>query len=57
MDRLIVDGYNVIHAWTSLKRLVATASLEAARDELIQRLSVLGFISEELLEFIDTSHL
>ncbi|TMG02561.1 MAG: NYN domain-containing protein, partial [Chloroflexi bacterium] len=31
VERLIVDGYNVIHAWNSLKRLLATASLEAAR--------------------------
>lgn len=45
MDRLIVDGYNVIHAWTSLKRLLAQASLEDARDKLIERLSVLGMIS------------
>ena len=28
-----MDGYNVIHAWTSLKRLLSTASLEAARDD------------------------
>ena len=56
MERLIVDGYNVIHAWTSLKRLVATASLEAARDELIQRLSVLGFISGEAVTVVFDAH-
>ena len=34
MSQLIVDGYNVVHAWPPLKRLMSTASLEAARDEL-----------------------
>ena len=42
-----MDGYNVIHAWPSLKKLLSTASLEAARDELIQRVSVLGMITGE----------
>lgn len=45
MERLIVDGYNVIHAWTSLKRLAAEASLEDARDKLIDRVSVLGQVT------------
>lgn len=45
MERLIVDGYNVIHAWTSLKRLADVASLEDARDKLVERLSVLGQVT------------
>jgi predicted RNA-binding protein with PIN domain len=45
MERLIVDGYNVIHAWPSLKRLLDRASLEAARDQLVDRLSVLGMVT------------
>ena len=45
MERLVVDGYNVVHAWPSLKRLLAEASLEAARDSLIERLAVLGQIT------------
>jgi len=44
VDRLIVDGYNVIHAWPSLKRLLGV-SLEAARDKLIERLSVYGLVT------------
>jgi len=57
VQRLIVDGYNVIHAWPSLKRLLSSASLEAARDELIKRLSVLGMISgEELTVVFDAHH-
>jgi predicted RNA-binding protein with PIN domain len=35
---LVVDGYNVIHAWEDLRPLVA-ASLELARDRLVQRLA------------------
>lgn len=45
MERLIVDGYNVVHAWPSLKRLLSEASLEDARDKLVKRLSVLGMVS------------
>lgn len=45
MERLIVDGYNVIHAWPSLKRLMHGASLEDARDKLVERLAVLGMVT------------
>jgi len=44
VDRLIVDGYNVIHAWPSLKRLLGV-SLEDARDKLVERLSVFGLVT------------
>ena len=44
MERVIVDGYNVIHAWPPLKRLLGEASLEAARDKLVERLSVFGMV-------------
>jgi hypothetical protein len=46
MERLIVDGYNVIHAWPSLKRLLNEASLEAARDKLVDRVAVLGIVAD-----------
>ncbi len=45
MERVVVDGYNVIHAWPSLKKLMSEASLEAARDKLVDRLSVLGMVA------------
>jgi uncharacterized protein len=44
MERVIVDGYNVIHAWPSLKRLL-DVSLEAAREKLVERLSVYGLVT------------
>jgi predicted RNA-binding protein with PIN domain len=44
MERVIVDGYNVVHAWPELKRLLTGASLEAARDRLVERLSVFGMV-------------
>jgi len=56
VERLIVDGYNVIHAWPSLKKLLSTASLEAARDELIQRVSVLGMITGESVTVVFDAH-
>jgi predicted RNA-binding protein with PIN domain len=45
LERVIVDGYNVIHAWPQLKRLLGDASLEAARDKLVDRLSVFGMVA------------
>lgn len=56
MARLIVDGYNVLHAWPSLKRLADTASLEAARDRLVERLAVLGMISGESVTVVFDAH-
>ena len=51
-----MDGYNVIHAWPSLKKLLSTASLEAARDELIQRVSVLSMITGESVTVVFDAH-
>ena len=56
MAELIVDGYNVIHAWTSLKRLMSDASLEAARDKLVERLAVLGMITGESVTVVFDAH-
>ena len=56
MSRLIVDGYNVVHAWPPLKRLMSTASLEAARDELVRRMSVLGMVSGEDVTVVFDAH-
>ena len=56
MARVIVDGYNVIHAWPSLKRLTSSASLEAARDELIHRLSVLEMVTGEAVTVVFDAH-
>ncbi len=38
-DYLLIDGYNMIFAWESLKK-IAQSSLEDARRELIERISV-----------------
>ena len=56
MSQLIVDGYNVVHAWPSLKRLLTTASLEAARDELVERLSVYGMVTGEDVTVVFDAH-
>lgn len=55
MPRLIVDGYNVIHAWPSLKRLL-DVSLETARDELIRRLAVYGNVTSEEVTVVFDAH-
>lgn len=34
-DLLLVDGYNIIHSWPELKRLIMTVDYEAARVRLI----------------------
>jgi len=44
MERVIVDGYNVIHAWPPLKQLL-DVSLEAARDKLRERLAVYAMVT------------
>ena len=56
MSMLIVDGYNVVHAWPSLKRLLASATLEDARDELIRRLAVLELVSGETVTVVFDAH-
>ncbi len=56
MERLIVDGYNVIHAWPSLKRLTTEATLEAARDRLIERVAVLGMVTGESVTVVFDAH-
>jgi predicted RNA-binding protein with PIN domain len=56
VERLIVDGYNVIHAWLPLKRLLGV-SLEAARDRLVERLSVYGLVTgTEVTVVFDAHH-
>jgi predicted RNA-binding protein with PIN domain len=39
MTRLIVDGYNIIHAWPDLAQSLRRESLEEARRRLITRLA------------------
>jgi predicted RNA-binding protein with PIN domain len=39
MTRLVVDGYNIIHAWPDLARSLRTESLEDARRRLVNRLA------------------
>ena len=39
MSRLVVDGYNILHAWPDLARSMRTESLEDARRRLVVRLA------------------
>jgi len=55
MDRLVVDGYNVIHAWVPLKRLL-DVSLEAARDKLIERLAVYAMVTGSDVTVVFDAH-
>ena len=56
MDKVIVDGYNVIHAWVPLKRLL-DVSLEVARDKLVERLSVYAMVTgSEVTVVFDAHH-
>jgi predicted RNA-binding protein with PIN domain len=55
MERLVVDGYNVIHAWPSLKSLM-NDSLEAARDKLIDRLAVYAHVSGSEVTVVFDAH-
>jgi len=55
VDRLIVDGYNVVHAWPGLKRLLGV-SLEAARDALVERMSVYSLVTGTQVTVVFDAH-
>ncbi len=55
MERLIVDGYNVTHAWPSLKQLMGV-SLEDARDRLIDRLAVYSQVTGAEVTVVFDAH-
>jgi len=38
---LLVDGYNIAHAWPDLRRVMATEGREIARAQLVERVRVL----------------
>lgn len=51
---LIVDGYNIIHAWQQLKTIAETDSLESARIKLIDEMANLqGFYQNEVIIVFD----
>ena len=54
-DRLLVDGYNVIHAWPDLRRLL-DESLELARDGLVARLAVLAQVAGTEVTVVFDAH-
>ncbi|HCM91672.1 MAG TPA: translation elongation factor G, partial [Lachnospiraceae bacterium] len=50
---LVVDGYNIVHAWSELKELAAI-NLDGARDRLIDIMSNLkGAIDDEIILVFD----
>jgi predicted RNA-binding protein with PIN domain len=55
VDRLIVDGYNVTHAWPELKELMRV-SLEAARDRLIERLATYAQVRDAEVTVVFDAH-
>jgi predicted RNA-binding protein with PIN domain len=55
MDRVIVDGYNVIHNWAPLKRLL-DVSLEVARDKLVERLAVYAMVTGSDVTVVFDAH-
>lgn len=54
-ERLVVDGYNVIHAWPDLRSLLAE-SLEQARDRLVERLAVLTQVTGTEVSVVFDAH-
>jgi predicted RNA-binding protein with PIN domain len=56
LERVIVDGYNIVHAWVPLKRLL-DISLEVARDKLVERLAVFAMVTgSEVTVVFDAHH-
>ena len=56
MGSLIVDGYNVIHAWPSLLRRLHEASLEDARRHLVHALSEHAAQTGDVVTVVFDSH-
>ncbi len=54
-ELLLVDGYNVIHAWPDLKALLRH-SLEDARDRLVERLAVYSQVSGDDVTVVFDAH-
>ncbi|PKM93460.1 MAG: RNA-binding protein [Firmicutes bacterium HGW-Firmicutes-1] len=53
-ELLLVDGYNIIHAWDSLRVIVETDCLENARTKLIEEMSNLqGYYHNEVIIVFD----
>jgi predicted RNA-binding protein with PIN domain len=57
MSRVVVDGYNILHAWPELARAMRTESLEEARRRLITRLAEYrATTGNEVLVVFDARH-
>lgn len=52
MKHLIVDSYNVIHAWLELKHQLQAAGHSAARDLLLQKLRILHDMGDYRLTLV-----
>ena len=53
--RLVVDGYNVVHAWDDLRALMGE-SLALAREELAGRLAVYSYITGWSVTLVFDAH-
>ena len=54
-EQLIVDGYNVIHAWRDLRSLIEE-SLELARESLVSRLATLAQVTGTEVSVVFDAH-
>jgi predicted RNA-binding protein with PIN domain len=54
-EQLVVDGYNVIHAWRDLRSLLAE-SLELAREGLVRRLATLAQVTGTEVSVVFDAH-
>jgi predicted RNA-binding protein with PIN domain len=54
-ERVVVDGYNVVHAWPELKALMGH-SLEAARERLIERMAVYAQVTGAEVTIVFDAH-
>ena len=56
-DFLLVDGYNIIHAWDELRELMETVSLESARQRLMDILSNYNGVQKETIILVFDAYL
>lgn len=56
MERLLVDGYNAVHGWPSLKAILLRDGLEASRRRLVEVLADYAAVREVVVTVVFDAH-
>jgi len=56
MEHLLVDGYNAVHGWPSLKVILVRDGLEASRRRLVELLADYAAVREVVITVVFDAH-